>query len=1063
MRAIRHLARALTAALTALAVVTVQVGQSWPARAEDDAMARAIAAGKAAGNAVKPNAASLATVDAQGNVTLWPGSDQATALGVDELFHGSSASGRQSLEDLYGSNQGMVGAGIAARTGYATGDDTSPVGQAHQLMSSGAVRERPSMRNDPVWGATDGVLANMSAWQQELGSCSTSRTWNRTQRQVHVPDYRTCEKVVSGRSSQDLLHEYQVKPIIELGAGALNLASCGAGCLVLGVGRANDSYTGDCDIFTEVAHVKVLRPGLIRSVTLSQVRYEDRLQVYLQNEKVLQEPDSLFPPEVGHDCSTGGDHNDAEHIDVTRYFRAGGDIELRLRISAEHNGKGYARLEIRFDPSAVIDDPGWRPQPAIDLLGATEGGLCTVTAACTDLPAVKADGCAVVDGVTVCPSDLQAAPAASGLSPLCRHAVVTRDCGNVNEGGMECYYDANGERQCPVNEGGASNCQALEDDASCGFISSSCLLEAGAGCRVTELTYDCGATSSVDDLSYTDATSCTGQVRCMGGECQDVVRETSTGFGEAAAALKAAEMMRADSSCVGSGDDDAGKCEVFKGKAYECRRAVGGVVDCCEQPTGVSLGNYLALAFAVAKLDAALTSTQMEGGALRGAWETLRYPFDSAWTEISSSFSSAWNSLSGSTTATATVDAQQGAMAGLEQAAMQATAQWTADLFGPAAANSLFSVVVTDGAAAGTTTAAIGADGTLVAGTVQLGGGAALIGTVLWWAMAAYTIYTVTMLLIQIIWACTSDEFELAVKRDLKSCHKVGSYCALGGVGPCIEKRTAYCCFASPISRILQEQMRPQLDMSWGDPEDPSCEGIAVERFAEIDWSRVDLSEWLAILETNGQLPDLDHLDLESLTGAGSSLARVTGQGGTTNGDPSPMSFRADAARADGTSTGRPDAAVRAVARIEGLDTGALRDRSAEELYAAYAAGPSPPATRTLSSLGSAYYVKAEPAVVTATDPLTRPVPAAEDDPGTPVPICAVVAWPTGVLSADAGDLPVGVEDDRADRRVRVGAALDLLGLRDRRPHGLLQSGHRHRARLTGSNAASRRRPVPGV
>ena len=42
----------------------------------------------------------------------------------------------------------------------------------------------------------------------------------------------------------------------------------------------------------------------------------------------------------------------------------------------------------------------------------------------------------------------------------------------------------------------------------------------------------------------------------------------------------------------------------------------------------------------------------------------------------------------------------------------------------------------------------------------------------------------------------------------------------------------------------------------------------------------------------------------------------------------------------------------------------------------------------------------------------------------------------TGRLrSADADDLTVAVQDDRADRRIRIGAALDLLGRLDGQPH----------------------------
>ena len=121
--------------------------------------------------------------------------------------------------------------------------------------------------------------------------------------------------------------------------------------------------------------------------------------------------------------------------------------------------------------------------------------------------------------------------------------------------------------------------------------------------------------------------------------------------------------------------------------------------------------------------------------------------------------------------------------------------------------------------------------------------------------MWAYMIYQIAMILIQIIWKCEKDEFALGAKRELKTCHAVGSYCATKVVGQCIEKREAYCCFSSPLSRILQEQIRPQLGRGWGDAEDPDCEGIAVGDLERVDWSRVNLDEWLGILAATGHLP----------------------------------------------------------------------------------------------------------------------------------------------------------------------------------------------------------------
>ena len=94
----------------------------------------------------------------------------------------------------------------------------------------------------------------------------------------------------------------------------------------------------------------------------------------------------------------------------------------------------------------------------------------------------------------------------------------------------------------------------------------------------------------------------------------------------------------------------------------------------------------------------------------------------------------------------------------------------------------------------------------------------------------------------------------------------------------CVEKREVYCCFQSPLSRIMNEQIRLQGDVlgekfdGWGTPKDPKCEGIPLDKVGEVDWDRVDLSEWIALLESTGNMPDADSISIEQLTGKGSKL-----------------------------------------------------------------------------------------------------------------------------------------------------------------------------------------------
>ena len=134
----------------------------------------------------------------------------------------------------------------------------------------------------------------------------------------------------------------------------------------------------------------------------------------------------------------------------------------------------------------------------------------------------------------------------------------------------------------------------------------------------------------------------------------------------------------------------------------------------------------------------------------------------------------------------------------------------------------------------------------------------------------------------------------------------MGSYCKSKVLTACIGRRKPCCCFNTPLARILNEQIRPQLGRGWGDSDDPDCSGIAVEDFERVDWDQVNLDEWLAILAETGNYPTLEDLDLEELTGTGSEYD---------------------------LSDERADAAERSDTRSDGLDSDGVRREAETELW----------------------------------------------------------------------------------------------------------------------------------
>ncbi|KAA5586497.1 hypothetical protein F3H15_37590, partial [Pseudomonas aeruginosa] len=58
---------------------------------------------------------------------------------------------------------------------------------------------------------------------------------------------------------------------------------------------------------------------------------------------------------------------------------------------------------------------------------------------------------------------------------------------------------------------------------------------------------------------------------------------------------------------TGESNNDASTCQVFKGEPAVCKTAMGGWVDCCNQPVNVSWIQYLQLTYYTLKVTDAVS------------------------------------------------------------------------------------------------------------------------------------------------------------------------------------------------------------------------------------------------------------------------------------------------------------------------------------------------------------------------------------------------------------------------------------------------------------------------
>jgi conjugal transfer mating pair stabilization protein TraN len=117
----------------------------------------------------------------------------------------------------------------------------------------------------------------------------------------------------------------------------------------------------------------------------------------------------------------------------------------------------------------------------------------------------------------------------------------------------------------------------------------------------------------------------------------------------------------------------------------------------------------------------------------------------------------------------------------------------------------------------------------------------------------------VGLMVLQDMLSCDQSEQILALRRGQNLCVEIGDYCSkrLPIVRTCIEKTKSYCCYNSRLARIINVQGRAQIGKSWGSPRNPDCSGFTPAEFEQLDFSQMDLSEFMAEVMANVKMPDV--------------------------------------------------------------------------------------------------------------------------------------------------------------------------------------------------------------
>lgn len=780
----------------------------------------------------------------------------------EQLIPGSTEPGKKAASD---SNVGVFGDRSAMGSGASTGSNNllsappgDAYGDAYKTVRSRAVQSsRPDQSRDPIvqtsksiYNGTDtnGFLASMTS------ACQTTTTPTNAPVLKHVADYRTCERTpdtsgcrvtrpfkeftfqgtnsvftYKGPVKHYLRFEIKLRTPTKLTYNSVQPDG------------VNAEYHPDQEAGAAAAGIyfKVLDEFLIPGFTS-----EITIETIPEEQWPVPAPEALVVYQFNLDssASTGGFGNiyvDQEPSEANGWV---------ARFAAEHfaPGDGYLDLKGSFligtaTPLPIVDEPLGCSTPRTNC--SFDPVPWVSTGSVNDLASTNAWKCvnASMDRkIGIVPITPDKWPNLDPLYPGEPMTSTSPICFDAEARNFQCHY--------PSVPGPVDTCTALETTPGCAFLRSECLPEnidpVTGRCILHTLHFDCGTDVAAPNTTTT-TTSCAGPIRCMGTECvEPQPKEQNADFNKAAAQLGMVQWMDSDKECT-----PGGECRVFKGKGYRCRDVFWGVQNCCDQPSNTTMADYIKLAFYTYKLtNWTYAASMMESaglGSVTSGFQALSGAASETYSAISEPIISAWQSLASNFSSSLGEAVTDFSVDKIKETAAAYLQDWGESIFGEA-----FGEFVGEAG---------------VSGLINEAG--ALMETLSTFMMY----YAIVMILVQIVWSCEDTEFELATKKALNSCHSLGSYCSSRILGVCYERSKSYCCFNSPLARIIQEQVRPQLGLPWpGADSNPNCEGLTTAQLALVDWDRVDLTEWLSYLKMAGLHPT-DSASADAMYSAGNA------------------------------------------------------------------------------------------------------------------------------------------------------------------------------------------------
>ena len=750
-------------------------------------------------------------------------------------------------------------------------------------------------RDDPAFlGAKSAV--DDARLQKGLfdGACKSVTTT--TTKQTHYPDWREKRCSIPKKdnySSCEISRGY--KPPLEIKKMQnVSLRSCGDNCIQMVVDTGKVYTGGSCKVADYQFAFKIGEKYSIKKVTRLSSYYDDWVYEKMNGATTLQRiPDGNPGLIFSGDCENN-DEVSGGNLDVTSLFTSQAQgaehlVDIRVALGGEW---GIAQITLQFEFNETLHESSVTQTPAgcADLIGWSplnnskvcppegckspikiDGGVCQATAwKAIDTSTKGLDDVSLDFYKPLFPGDggrVTWSANAEGYmcDPLAKNKIVVGD--------KSYSYDdiKNLPDGCAAEK---SNPMCIEKSRDCvpGWEDS-----VTGQCYMQEVVYECDEGKTVSEIVSNTSNTC-GELPCIGTDCSAGAQEVNKDFAQTAGLLQAMSFLSADGSCTAA---DPSQCKVFPGEQKYCGWAVGVVgaladTNCCVAPQGgpdtlsaamsafsiIRSMNWQKIASGASEFTGSTSFNAIYNGvsefgttignatasAIQAAGEAMTSISNTVMSSLGQEVAYEGAKVVGGETAKLTMD-------GLIVAAQQKVMGALYNTLGKNLMKSLITETVTE-------------EGTTYALT-PLASNIVMALNVL---MIAYTVYKVTMMIAQMLAACKPEEMETASKIHEKACFKVGGeYCLkkinIGIKKVCVKRAQNYCCYSSMLPRIVMQQAVVQLGLS-------DCSGITVAQLRKLDWSKIDLTEWVAEATLGGALPDgQDDLTLEALTGTGHVLA----------------------------------------------------------------------------------------------------------------------------------------------------------------------------------------------